>query len=181
MAIPNNASETMAAKKCSGAVRELLALAHTGSMRNADVTEKTMRAASGPLFNPGIGIKVIMPPIRAMTRRKPAKACAGTLTLSRIDAQVGEKQDGVRNQMPQHPRRENQHAQHKGRQTRDSAESGVLNGCGHLNQVDDNADKETNQQKRCGQDQRCGEHLPHKLDCHFGCHEGPLRVKRLYE
>lgn len=111
---------------------------------------------------PGMGTNTITLPTRADTHKKPLKTgqklwIARAVPSAGISLEISEQKHRVTGQAHQHPRKEQEGACKKGRQTRHTAEGGILNRRQNLNEAYDDAHEKAD----CQQWKRQPE-CPHK-------------------
>src|SRR5215471_14424783 len=110
MPIPSTASASIEQKNHTGSDAWSN---FTGQKRNNArlvTTAKIVFTAAGLVRKPGIGMKLVAAPTRAITNRKPARTCAGTMKSSCIGRQVGEQTNRIGGKGPQHPGQQDQYA-----------------------------------------------------------------------
>src|SRR5579871_1264870 len=106
-----------------------------GNKVTVTASANTMRLASGPAENPGIGTNATAPATRANASRNPYTVERSICSSPRILAEVAEHAGGKRDQLRRHPGQQQQQPEQERGQPRNCGETGVLDRGENLNQA----------------------------------------------
>src|SRR5580692_9613410 len=99
---------------------------HRGASARVKLTDSAIRATSGPALIPGKGTKTNVPATRASVSRNAYRVPASSVSSVPILRDVRENPGGVRDDLFQHPRHQNDKTSEKGGQARKRAEGRIL-------------------------------------------------------
>src|SRR5437763_71927 len=136
MAIPRAASARTQAASVPMAIGPSATTGHRPARAKVKPNASAARAGSAMLRMPGRGTKMRAPLTRARTSRNENSVPVERVSSMGIAPQVAEQRGGVRHDLLQHPRHEEQQAGEKGGEARDGADGVVLDRGRDLDEAD---------------------------------------------